>query len=476
MLLRHRATGPASLVARRLCLLGLVCLSLSAACTAGGPAATATLAGSPPLSAPAGTAEATPENAAGGIVQALATAVIGELQGADGPPQSTLPPAEPEASPTPLTPEPITDLKSALAQRTGEPAWQTLGLPTTLAKAAEAFVTSGQALSPADAADLQAVLEQWNMLESLAARRIVPAGAQVDYRVFMYRQPGGEQHPVLYAVGPQARAYLIIHDRDGAALGLVLSPPIGDFQQAPSLNGQFIEYLDSRGRTVIYADARILESAQVAEKTLLEKLQTIYGAQDDYVQAGVFPRFLIAVDGIEAGLYGVDRSLTQPQVLLLREAFLVFTRPEFQPMEAGMFGPGVAIVVMDRVQDAAGLTYSGTGVIVLDRRDLFGNKYQLAQVLAHEASHVLQGDIRGDDVCTQLLHREVGDQSVPADLLSWDAGRLMQAVRDSQIGAYHVSLWMLYRQGVRDLDWLYRVITTGTANGKSLLIGCDNKK
>jgi hypothetical protein len=179
------------------------------------------------------------------------------------------------------------------------------------------------------------------------------------------------------------------------------------------------------------------------------------------------------VEDVQAGLYGLDRSLSANQVLLLRDAFLSYDRPALQPLKGALFGRDTSIVVMDRLEDAAGMNFTGTRVIILDRRDLFGNKYQLAQVMAHEASHILQGELKMGDICTQLLQREVGDRTVPADLLGWDAERLLEAVESGAIGAYHVSLWVLARLGVRDVQWLYQVIQNGSANGQSLLIGCS---
>jgi len=178
------------------------------------------------------------------------------------------------------------------------------------------------------------------------------------------------------------------------------------------------------------------------------------------------------VDGIEAAFYGLDRSLTSAQVILLRETFLVYDRPALEPLKPAMFGSGVSILVMDRLKDAAGMNYSGTGIIVLDRRDLFGNKYQLAQVLAHEASHVLQGELGAGDLCDQLLKREVADQTIPSDFLAWDADRLLHGIQDKEVGGYHVSLWMLTKLGIRDTAWLYDVIYSGRANGQSLRVGC----
>ncbi len=142
----------------------------------------------------------------------------------------------------------------------------------------------------------------------------------------------------------------------------------------------------------------------------------------------------------------------------------------FAGMQPDLFDPSIAYVLIDKIAgDTAGLTYAGTGVVELDRRDLFGNKYLLASVIAHEGSHVLQGPETDNADCAEQLSREVGNQTIPAGFYQWDGTTLLQAIKDRQIGAYHVSLWMLFRLGVKDTAWIVQAIKTGTVNGGSVV-------
>jgi hypothetical protein len=110
-------------------------------------------------------------------------------------------------------------------------------------------------------------------------------------------------------------------------------------------------------------------------------------------------------------------------------------------------------------------------VVELDRRDLFGNRYELASVIAHEGSHVLQGDLKnGVDVCKQILAREIGNSTIPQDFYTWDANQLLQAIKDGKIGAYHASLWSMYKLGLKNLDWVVEAIHTGQVNGQSVVL------
>jgi hypothetical protein len=115
------------------------------------------------------------------------------------------------------------------------------------------------------------------------------------------------------------------------------------------------------------------------------------------------------------------------------------------------------------------LTYTGTGVVTIDRKDLFGNKYALASVLAHEAAHVLQGGLPKNFTCQDVLRREIGNYTIPAGFYDWTAEELLAGIQDISIGAYHVSLWMLTQLNVQDGGWLLSVIRTGQANGNSVV-------
>jgi hypothetical protein len=257
-----------------------------------------------------------------------------------------------------------------------------------------------------------------------------------------------------------------------------LTRPIGDFS-APVINGLNLksgqqtgtaEYLDSQGRSVLLVEAFPLNDASEHTVRLKQLLDKIYGPSSLYVQSGEYPRFRYPQLEVQAGFFAVDANLTASQVLLLKEALDLFSRPTFATMQPDLFNSGIAYVLIDKIPgDTAGFTYAGTGVVELDRRDLFGNKYLLASVIAHEGSHVLQGPEASKASCAEQLKREVGDQTIPASFIQWDAAALLQAIKGGQIGAYHVSLWMLTRLRIKDTGWVAQAIKTGKVGGDSVV-------
>ena len=257
-----------------------------------------------------------------------------------------------------------------------------------------------------------------------------------------------------------------------------LTGPAGDLR-LPEITGLNIkldqpsgsaEYLDSQGRTMLLVDAISLKDGSQQSAQLKQLLDQIYGPASPYLQNSVYPRFHFPIQGVQAGFFAIDKNLTASQVLLLKSALELFSRPMFASMQPDLFDPSIAYILIDKIAgDTAGLTYAGTGVVELDRRDLFGNKYLLASVIAHEGSHVLQGPETDNADCAEQLSREVGNQTIPADFYQWDGTTLLQAIKDRQIGAYHVSLWMLFRLGVKDTAWIVQAIKTGTVNGGSVV-------
>jgi hypothetical protein len=230
------------------------------------------------------------------------------------------------------------------------------------------------------------------------------------------------------------------------------------------------EYLDSKGRTLLLVDVIPLKNDNPHDSQLKNLLDQVYGPSSPYVQASVYPRFHYPLDGVKAGFFAIDVSLTGSQVLLLRDALELFSRPAFASMQPELFPPDNAYLTIDKIGgNTAGLTYSGTGVVELDRRDLFGNKYLLASVIAHEGSHVLQGPQPANATCADSLKREIGDQTIPDGFYQWDATTLLQAIKDGKIGAYHVSLWMLVKLGIKDVGWVQQAIKTGMVDGGSVV-------
>jgi len=254
--------------------------------------------------------------------------------------------------------------------------------------------------------------------------------------------------------------------------GVIPFPEIKDLKLVAGPQPGTAELLNRQGSVLLLVDALSLKDNNDHSAMLKQLLDMIYGSSSPYVQTGIYPRFRYLLPGVQSSFFVVDMDLTAPQVELLKEALDLFARPEFAPLEPELFDPGIAYVPIDKISnDIAGLTFAGTGVVELNRTDLFGNKYLLASVIAHEASHVLQGPVADNAPCSDSLRREIGNQTIPADFYQWDAVKLLNTVKDGQIGAYHVSLWMLTRLGVMDTAWIVQAIKTGKV-GPDSVVNC----
>jgi hypothetical protein len=227
---------------------------------------------------------------------------------------------------------------------------------------------------------------------------------------------------------------------------------------------------------ILIAEALYLGNKEAGQERLKNQLHELYGDQHPFSKSDTFPRFRFPVEGELAWFYGLDHTLTTLQIQRMNEALQIFTRPDFQPLQADLLNQNIAYLVRDDLGDkASGKTYIGTGIVLLDRRDLFGNKYLLASVIAHEGSHVLQGGLSQNATCADVLHREVADKTIPRGFLSWSAEQVLAGVKDGTIGAYHVTYWVLAKLNFNRLDFIREVIQTGSANGQSLVF-CDEKK
>lgn len=366
----------------------------------------------------------------------------------------------------------IDDLQSVM----NSPEWQELGLEQSLMQKWSDFAQGINKLTDNQYAVLGDFLNQRDQWDKLLAGTIVPGDTQPALRV---RELGVEyEHRlVLYAIDEQTlmtegteRLFLISRDASGKTTGLFLAPGIENMQQRINPDGAYVQYLSSGGKCILLADARRLDTRRANEKILKERLDQIYANEHD-PQSSTYPRFHYNITGEAAGFYAIETILTYNQVIRLHEALELFTRPEFAPFKPLIFAEGIAYLVVDKIGKAAGLTYTGAGVVELDRRDLFGNRYELASVIAHEGSHVLQGSLNNDtNICDQILAREIGDGTISQDFYSWEATQLLQAIQDGRIGAYHVSLWSMFKLGLKDLEWIRQAIRTGQVNGRSVVL------
>jgi len=262
---------------------------------------------------------------------------------------------------------------------------------------------------------------------------------------------------------------LKVHDAAGPHDGQVPAPKLDGLKPRMSADGQYVEYIDPSGQVVLTADARALSRDSASEKELMDKLNGLY-SNNEYVKKSIYPEYHYALPGADAIFYGLDQTISYNQFLLLKETLDLFNRPVFESMKSQFFGDGKAFLVVDKIGgSAAGVTFTGTGVVELDRKDLFSNKYNMASVIAHEASHVIQGPLADNYTCEDLLHREIGTGAIPDGFYNWTSDDLIQAIKDSKIGAYHVTLWVLYKLGIKDIAWVQQAILTGQVGGESVV-------
>ncbi len=216
-----------------------------------------------------------------------------------------------------------------------------------------------------------------------------------------------------------------------------------------------------------------IEADELSEEDpLMTRLVQVFLDQKEEGSLSV-PRYALPEDGIEQNLIGIDKSLTASQIILLNEAFELFDRPVFEALKESLFGSDIWMFFFDDLGQASGMNYTGTGLIMIDRRDLFGNRYILASVLAHEAAHVLQGGVRNsDDRCQELLNMEIGNGKIAKDFSLWSADQVISGIKNRQLGAYHISLWILLRLGYQNLNNLEQAILTGRIGGTSVLLDC----
>lgn len=239
-------------------------------------------------------------------------------------------------------------------------------------------------------------------------------------------------------------------------------------QRAGTSHGE-VEYISESGNVLLAADARQLAGGGEAGE-LGAILHDVYWDRKPYFPGATYPRFQFSVPGIRAGFYGLDRTLTHAQILRMKETLELFNDPRFEYLQRDLFNEKIAYVILEDLGGwASGLTFVGTDIVLLDRQDLFSNKYLLASVLAHEGAHVLQGNLAENAPCEERLLREVGVQKIPRGFEDWRGDQVITGVKTGMLGAYHVSYWMLANLGPYDLSKLRQVIQTGSAGGLPLV-------
>ena len=353
--------------------------------------------------------------------------------------------------------------------------WEQLALPEQISSRWQGFAAGQSELTQTETGMMVAFLKQWGELTRLLDKSQLNNKAQFQLRAQITPDVQNGDHIALYLIDDTSgalRYFMVARDTRAKPVGLLLAPIIDGLDQRVSSDGNFIEYYDPSGRTILQADARKLDIENPKEKKLRDRLEALYPSNKYFAYAS-YPRFFLPLAGIKTGFYGLEESLSAMQIIQLNEAFALYNRPELKDLTSTLFGPQVSVIVTNDLGRAVGLTYTGTGVVELDRQDLFGNKYWIAMVLAHEASHVLQGALPDQaGTCTEIEKREVGNHKIPEGFYGWTADELVQAVKDQRIGTYHVSLWMMNRLGIKNLKLFQDIIYTGKVNGQSVVIDC----
>lgn len=410
-------------------------------------------------------------------------------------------PLPPSATPTPAftatprptatrtltpTPDQVALLRSALEQAVASTYWSGLNLSEERQAAWQDFAAGKASLPPEEFALLEELLD---LLEPYLARLpegVLPKDAQPALRLASFSTESGERLvPYLVdesspgAAGEES-LFLPIRPTEDGLPAFMIAPQISGLTQHISQDGRYVEYLDPDGKWVLRADARRLDIDQEGDYITNLMLDPEYPAGLNTVEY-VYPRFRLNIPDIETSFYAVEHLTTQ-QISLLKHTLEVFNQPEIEGFKPLIFSANDNITyVVSRIPhgfnaaEAIGYTANPPrGVTTLYSRNLFDNRYMTAASIAHEAAHVWQGET---PKCEKLEARrimEIGNQTIPEDFDDWTPQQLYLGIVRKQIGAYHVSLWVLRKLNVRDMaEFEERIIYTGHLNGIPVF-GCNN--
>ncbi|MDD5468320.1 MAG: hypothetical protein PHS96_10975 [Anaerolineales bacterium] len=398
---------------------------------------------------------------------------------APSPTFTATPTPTPTRTPTP-TPDIVSQLRQSLTEITSSEYWPAMNLSAERKAAWEAFAADEAPLSPAEQPLLTDFLSQWDEHTSRLADGVLPNDAQPALRLATLQDQGTERL-VLYLIDEKSTQQsgaesLFLTIRPAASLpAYILAPQIPGLSQRISPDGRFVEYVDSSGAWVLKADARRLDPKVGSDSITNYLLDREYPAGLNTMQH-VYPRFRFDIPNIESAFYAVDR-LSLQQITLLHTTLEIFDHPELQGLKPLIFSPSdntTSLVsrLPETLAAAQAIGYSDRpprGVIVLYARNLFDNRYLTAASIAHEAAHIWQGVQPRCDKLDERRVNEIGHSTIPPGFEAWTPQELYLGITRQQIGAYHVSLWVLRKLGVD--DWASaeeRIILTGHFNGVSV--------
>lgn len=370
-----------------------------------------------------------------------------------------------------------------LASLVDSETWQDLGLSSRRRAAWESYARRQAALPDSELALVGEFLDQYNLLVDVRDEQTIPARGQVVLDVREHTDLAGTERVAVYAHagnsaedGQHQRLYLLAYDGSHQPVGLILAPEIPGLQQRISSDGLFVEYLEPDGAVLFMADAR-----QVDINTdfgyRMDFILQLENVDPIYINSNTYPRFRLNLPGIHSGFFGIEK-LTLNQVRLLISTFELFELPHMQELKEGVFLPPdevAYVITRDARPTAAAAAMVVTeqpleAIVLLYSRVLFDNRYTTAAAISHEAAHIWQGEIVDCDYPEKLLASEIGNRRIPAGFLDWTGAHLIKAIRAGEIGAYHVSLWVLEKFNQREwASWSRQVILTGSNNGHSLL-------
>jgi hypothetical protein len=264
------------------------------------------------------------------------------------------------------------------------------------------------------------------------------------------------------------RFFLITHDSSGKEVTLILAPEIEGLNQSVDAKGEKIEYVDQEDKVLLIVDALMLQSKVEDDEQLKKALAEVYVGKSSEASTS-YPRFRFPIDVVDVDFFAIEK-LTYNQILLLYTALELFERPELTGLCPSIFSKGKGYIIDLRMDDRyAGMASSGAGIAWVDPEKIVGNRYYMAEVIAHEGAHLLQEPTFS---CKAALRYEIGDGLIPPAIYSWNADELMSELTDQEIGTYHVSLWVLHRLGISDLHSVQWIILNGKAYKSMILVNC----
>jgi len=365
--------------------------------------------------------------------------------------------------------------------------WGAVGMSADTENQWRAFAEGKIELPQVETALVESFIAQWETLSPLLEEKLSPSSAKPAPRLREFEDTQGETRRLssvaIYIIDEKAtaeegseRLFLVAHNKAGQAVGLTLSARIEGLEQQPSADGRYVEYQEPDNDWIIRADARWLDPASQRQEITKEFLDEM-DAAPHYQQNSMYPRYYFNILNISSSFYGLE-NLTYNQMLLLKDTLSLYNQNNLAELASEVFASGDEVEYVVTRQShpraaALALPLGGmprNGIVLLFTKNLFHNKYSTAAAIAHEATHVWQGQSPGCDEPKRRLQREVGDKTIPNGFYDWGPAELVKAAKLGKIGAYHIGYWVLLKLNqTREAEWTKQVIQTGTAGGESLI-------